>query len=98
MYTPANVIAAIFGLSAFAVATISGLANGAAATDTLLRAVPLMIVFQIVGAVIGSKIESIAKAVEAVDARGGGKSVENSVDRVNHDGDSDQKAAKSPVS
>lgn len=98
MYTPANVIASIFGLSAFSVAVVSGLGNGASATDTLVRAIPLMLLFHLVGAVIGSKVEAMAKAVEAADSARGGKSVENSVDRDNHDGDSGQKAANSPVS
>ena len=81
MHTPSSVIASIFGLSAFAVAVLSGLLAGAEATPTLLRAVPIMIVFYVVGAVVGSKIERMALAVgeKAADvARHGGNPVENS--------------------
>lgn len=89
MYTPANVIASIFGLSAFAVATLAGLFAGANATDTVWRALVAMILFHIVGVMIGSKVETIARSVPdaaSENPKAGGKLVENSGDRVNHDG------------
>jgi hypothetical protein len=81
MHTPSSVIASIFGLSAFAVAVLSGLLAGADATHTLLRAFPIMIGFYVVGAVVGSKIEAFAVAAcdrAAAAAKSGGNPVENS--------------------
>ena len=81
MHTPSSVIASIFGLSAFAVAVLSGLLAGADATHTLLRAFPIMIGFYIVGAMVGSKIEAFAIAAgerAAAASQAGGNPVENS--------------------
>jgi hypothetical protein len=80
MHAPSQVIASIFGLSAFAVAVLSGLVAGSSATETLGRAIPVMLIFYFVGIVIGSRVESMAR--EATDRRdvssgGGGKPVEN---------------------
>ena len=80
MHAPSQVIASIFGLSAFAVAVLSGLAAGAGAVETLSRAIPAMLIFYLVGCVIGSQIESMARAAQdrrAAPARDGGKPVEN---------------------
>lgn len=80
MQTPSQVIASIFGLSAFAVAALSGLASGAGATETLGRAIPAMLLFYVVGCVVGSRVESIAVSVRdgrRESTRDGGKPVEN---------------------
>ena len=80
MHAPSKVIASIFALSAFVVATLSGLLAGATATATLLRAIPLMLIFYLVGCVVGWSIESIARGVRATGGTYpgvGGKPVEN---------------------
>jgi uncharacterized membrane protein len=85
MSAPSRVIASIFALSAFLVATLSGLLAGASATETLLRALPVMILFYLVGFVIGSTIESMITAAREAGAGShghGGKPVENSGGRV----------------
>lgn len=81
MNAPSKVIASIFALSAFLVATLSGLVAGASANETLLRAVPFMIAFHFVGCVIGWRIESMIRQVGGAEGGitdGGGKPVENS--------------------
>jgi hypothetical protein len=89
MNAPSRVIASIFALSAFLVATLSGLFAGASATETLLRALPVMILFYLVGGVIGSLIESMISAAHHAGAGSpghGGKPVENSGGRVKDSG------------
>lgn len=84
MHTPSSIIASIFGLSAFAVAVLSGLMAGAGATETLMRALPMMMVFYAVGAVVGSKIQGMAERVHEKGfeaAKNGGNPVENSGSR-----------------
>jgi putative Mn2+ efflux pump MntP len=63
MNPPSHVIATIFGLSAFSVAVLSGLAAGAAPTGTLVRAVLVMAIFHFVGNVVGLMIERIVREV-----------------------------------
>jgi hypothetical protein len=89
MNPPSRVIASIFGLSAFSVAVLSGLAAGASATGTLVRAVVALMIFHVVGTVVGSLIERMARSVSvgAVASGGqGGKSVDNSVGSSNNAG------------
>jgi hypothetical protein len=62
MVQPANVIAGVFGLSAFLVAIIAGLAAGNPASDILAPALVSMIVLYLVGIWVGASVERIAAA------------------------------------
>jgi tetrahydromethanopterin S-methyltransferase subunit C len=89
MNPPSRVIASIFGLSAFAVAVLSGLAAGAAPTSTLVRAVFAMLVFHVVGSVVGYQTERVVRQVTPASSASGrqsGKSVDNSVGSSNNAG------------
>lgn len=62
MVQPANVIAGIFGLSAFLVAIIAGVAAGNPASDILAPALAAMVVLYLVGMWVGASVERIASA------------------------------------
>lgn len=70
---PTQMVAAIFALSAFAVAIVAGLGAGADATRTVVVALVAMMLCHVVGTVIGTIAESTA--AEAIQAHRDAKPV-----------------------
>jgi uncharacterized protein involved in response to NO len=60
-----KVVAAVFALSAFAVALIAGIGAGNDTTTVLLRALGALLVCQIIGLIAGLIIEQVIKEHEA---------------------------------
>ncbi len=75
---PANVIGACFGLSAFAIALLGGLAAGQPAASILSAATVSMLVCYVLGLIIARVADVAVREVAAPDSRTSGASATTS--------------------